>query len=226
MKYELYYLDDKSNKFWTIELIDKTYKTTYGKAGSKGRETKKAFESIEKAKKAIKTQLKSKLKKGYKMGEKPDWNNKPMNNETFWQILGLFNWRKQGNDDAVIEPAVKILAQFKVAEIYKFYDILNQKLFALDTKAHAKEIGSEAYNEEDKYLSADWFLYSRCACLTNGEGYYENVLKNPAAFPKDMEFETLITVARVAYELKTGKEWDYYNAEFSYETFSNEAGWK
>jgi len=52
------------------------------------------------------------------MGEKSDWNNKPMNNETFWQILGLFNWRKQGNDDAVIEPVVKILAQFKIAEIF------------------------------------------------------------------------------------------------------------
>ena len=224
MKYELYYLDDKSNKFWTIELIDKTYKTTYGKAGSKGRETIKAFESIEKAKKAINTLLKSKLKKGYKMGKKPDWNNKPMNNETFWQILGLFDWRKQGDDDAVIEPAVKVLAQFKVEEIYKFYDILNQKLFALDTKAHAKEIGSEAY-KEDKYFSADWFLYSRCACLTNGEDYYENVLKNPSAFPKDIEFETLITVASEAYELKTDEEWNYCS-EFSYETYSNEVAWK
>ena len=54
------------------------------------------------------------------MGEKSDWNNKPMNNETFWQILGLFNWRKQGNDDAVIEPVVKILAQFKIAEIFQY----------------------------------------------------------------------------------------------------------
>ncbi len=230
MKYELFFQDDKSNKFWIIELVGKTYKVSNGRVGANPRTTIKEFANIEEAKNAIEKQVKSKLKKGYKEGKSPayknvDWATLPMNNETFWRILNLFNWKKQGDDDAVIKPAVKVLSQLSIEKIYKFEDILSQKLFALDTMAHAKEIGSECY-KEGEYFSSDWFLYCRCACITNGEKFYETVLKNPSTFPKDLEFETLITAAREAFELKTNEEWNYKCEDFSYETYSNTKGWK
>lgn len=229
MKHYLYYQNDKSNKFWTIELIGSGYKTTNGRVGATPRETNKEFLSEEDAMSAIEKQVKSKLRKGYKEGdiptyEKPDWSSIPMNNKTFWRILGLFNWGKQGDDEAVIKPAVLALSQMKVEAIYKFEDILSEQLFYLDTKAHAREIGEEGY-KEDTYFSSDWFLYSRCTCLINGEDFYNEVLNNPSSFPKDMEFETLITVAQEAFEKKTKEEWNYNCKQYSYESFSNEKGW-
>ena len=41
--------------------------------------------------------------------------------------------------------------------------------------------------------------------------------------PKDMEFEALLMVARLAYQRKTGEEFDYL-PKVSYETFSNRVG--
>ena len=42
--------------------------------------------------------------------------------------------------------------------------------------------------------------------------------------PKDLEFEALLSLAPNAYELKTGKDFEY-GTGCSYETFSNVAGW-
>jgi hypothetical protein len=60
--------------------------------------------------------------------------------------------------------------------------------------------------------------------VANGREYFELVLRDPSRIPKDMEFESLLYVARNAYERKTRKEWDFASA-VSYETFANEAGW-
>ncbi len=42
--------------------------------------------------------------------------------------------------------------------------------------------------------------------------------------PKDMEFESLLTVGPTAFERKTGEDFGHV-APISYETFSNQAGW-
>jgi hypothetical protein len=72
---------------------------------------------------------------------------------------------------------------------------------------------------------ADGFLYARCVVVANGKEFYEAVLKDPSKFPKNMEFESLLGLASGAYELKTGKEFEY-STGCSYESFSNPAGWR
>jgi hypothetical protein len=45
--------------------------------------------------------------------------------------------------------------------------------------------------------------------------------------PKDVEFESLLYVAQRAYERKTGSEDDVVESTaVSFETFSNQNGWK
>jgi predicted DNA-binding WGR domain protein len=232
MRREFSYQDDKSNKFWTIEVVGKTYVTTNGRFGAAPRETRKEFADEADAQREAEKQVAAKLKKGYIEGAiistapppaKPNWSAMTMSEEVFWKIIGLLNWKKQGNDDAVIKPAVAALAQMSPADIEQFEDLLAEKLHALDTEAHAREIGDEAYRP-GKHFSADWFLYERCVVVANGRDYFEFVRAAPKQMPKDMEFEAILTVAPSAYERKTGREFQH-ETPLSYETFSNRQGW-
>ncbi len=66
MKTHLEYSDEKSNKFWKIEVSGKSHTVTYGKIGSKGTSKTKEFETAEKALKDAEKLVKAKTKKGYK----------------------------------------------------------------------------------------------------------------------------------------------------------------
>ena len=142
----------------------------------------------------------------------------------FWTIVAMLNWAATGDDDAVAVPAVTELAKYEIEEIHEFQSILARKLYALDTRAHAEQIGEYAYREGEGF-SVDWFLYARCAVVANGEQLYTRVLENPPEFPMDIEFESLLYLAPEAYERKTGAEYNHV-AEPSYETFSNVEGWR
>ena len=147
-------------------------------------------------------------------------------NETeFWRIIGLFNWKRTGDDEAVLKPAVKALANKSPEEITAFEEILSQKLFALDTKAHAMQMGEDAYVDDKHHFSVDLFLYARCCVVANGKEYYDSVLADPSEFPEDMDFEALLELAATAYEAKTGKDPEFFETSVSYETFSNTLGW-
>ncbi len=232
MRRDFYYQDDRSNKFWTIEVADRTCITTHGRIGSRPRETRKEFPTQDAAQRELEKQVASKLKKGYIEGPldavpeyvKPDWSTMAMSDDVFWRIISLFNWKKLGDDEAVIEPAVAALVQMDVADIEQFEEILAEKLYALDTEAHAREIGEEAF-QPGKHFSVDWFLYERCAVVANGREFHASVLADPAQMPKDMEFEAILSVGSSAHERKTGQELDHVTP-VSYETFSNRAGWQ
>lgn len=142
-----------------------------------------------------------------------------MNIQQFWDVIALLDWSKSGDDDAVIEPVVAVLAAMPVGNIHQFQDILSEKLWNLDTRAHALAI-----NPDEDSISADGFLYDRCAVVANGRSFYQAVLKNPEKFPKGLEFGKLLSVADLAYERKTGEEFQHV-PKFNYETGSNIAGW-
>lgn len=148
-----------------------------------------------------------------------------MDENEFWDIVGMLNWDETGDDDAVVEPVVNYLSNQSDEDIFQFDELLAQKLHALDTKAHAKEIGEGAYINDDQYFSVDSFLYSRCVVVANGKELFEHALNNPSEFPKDMEFEAILYVAQDAYERKNGKKWNYVSPT-SYETFKNVGGWE
>jgi predicted DNA-binding WGR domain protein len=228
---EFYFQDETSNKFWTIELTGSTCVTTNGRVGAKPRETRKDFPDAASAQRDFDRQIAAKVAKGYVEGSRADipkhnatdWSKLTMSDDVFWRIIKLFDWKKTGDDDAVLRRAVAALSQMTEEDICRFEDILASKLFLLDTEAHAREIGSEAYHP-DKHFSVDWFLYERCVVIANGRELFDNVLADPRNMPKDMEFEAILTLAGSAFELKTGRSFEYV-AQPSYETFSNAAGW-
>ena len=101
-----------------------------------------------------------------------------------------------------------------------------QKLQKLDGKAYAREIGESAYDGDDEFLSVDTFLYARCCVVANGREFFERVLRDPHAMPKDNEFEMLLSIPEVAYGRKNkGRHYPHTHTP-DYETFSNDDGWK
>lgn len=140
----------------------------------------------------------------------------------FWNIIQQLDWSKEGDDAAVVEPVIQILAQRPLAHIYRFENILAEKLWHLDTQQHAQVFLDDP---EEGYLSVDDFLYTRCAVIANGQDFYLNVLNNPSEMPIDLTFEPLLYVAHHAYKRKTGKELMFIPA-YNYETYSNKEGWK
>ncbi len=140
----------------------------------------------------------------------------------FWEFIGLLDWAQEGDDAKVVEPLVGHLANQPLSHIYRFSDVLAEKLWQLDTRAHAQVFLDDP--EEEGYLSVDDFLYTRCAVVANGPDYYEKVLKSPAKVPKDLTFEPLLYIALKAYKRKTGKDFTAIPAR-NYETYSNKGGW-
>ena len=147
-----------------------------------------------------------------------------MTDAVFWALIAMLNWGATGDDEAVIAPVVDELSRMSVEEIQQFDDVLASKLFALDTRAHATEIGEGSY-VEGEHFSVDMFLYARCVVVANGREVFDAVIADPSSFPKDLEFESLLYIAAAAYEKKTGEE--YTHSPYpSYETYSNKEGWR
>jgi len=141
--------------------------------------------------------------------------------DDFWRVIDKIDWSKKGAENK-LKPAVKMLAEMPVSSMYIFADRLSAKLYHLDTKAHA-----EAYAAKDPehFISADDFLYARCAVVAEGKEYYEKVLNDPSQMPDEIVFEPLLYLADDAFEVKMGIPFNYMPT-YSYETQSNKAGWQ
>ena len=109
-------------------------------------------------------------------------------------------------------------------EIREFDDRLAEKLHALDTEANARHMGQYAFGRRKERFSPDLFLYARCAVIAGGGEAYEQVMANPKEFPKDLEFEAILSIAETAYREATGEEYTHVTAT-DYETFQNRQGW-
>ena len=155
----------------------------------------------------------------------PQKPKKMMDVAAFWAIIELLDWKHLEDDDKVMASAVEALAAQSKAEIRRFAERLAHLLYLLDTREHAGHIGELSYDEKSRYISADGFLYARCAALAGGKAFYESALNDPTRMPKDVEFESLLGLAATAYESKTGEEFEY-EPGCCFETFSNVGGWK
>lgn len=145
-----------------------------------------------------------------------------LTDEAFWKLIALLDWDQTGNDAKVVAPLVLELEQKPLALIYRFLDLLSEKLWHLDTRHHAQVFLDDP--EEEGYLSSDDFLYARCAVVANGKEYYEKVLHQPSEMPTHLTFEPLLYVAMTAYQNKTGKSLMALPPH-NYETYSNKKGW-
>ena len=65
MKHHLTFKDDKSDKFWQIEISGSSFTVTYGKTGTAGTSQVKNFSSEEECQQEAEKLLNEKLKKGY-----------------------------------------------------------------------------------------------------------------------------------------------------------------
>ncbi len=65
MNIKLTFKDDKSDKFWNIEVAGNSFTVTYGKTGTAGQTQTKTFDNEEKCLKEAEKLLAEKLKKGY-----------------------------------------------------------------------------------------------------------------------------------------------------------------
>ena len=146
-----------------------------------------------------------------------------MTEEVFWDIIGMLDWEKEGDDDAVLEPAINFLSDFPIPEISRFQDLLSEKLHQLDGEQYARHIGESAYGGH-RHFSADGFLYARCCAVANGRLFYQHVIGHSEDMPKDLEFEALLRLADSACVKKTGKHLEHIPA-FNYETGFNSQGW-
>lgn len=148
-----------------------------------------------------------------------------MSEQQFWDIIGKLDWRQE-EDEAIMAPAVKALSQYSEKEIHEFSEILAEKLYALDGRRFAEQLGGDSWTEDgSKHFSVDLFLYARCCVVANGKETYEQVLHDPARMPKGYTFESLLYLANDAWKLKTGQYNYSHIPEVWYETFSNLDGW-
>ncbi len=222
-----------SNKFWIIEQFDEKYSVHWGKLGTDGRSNEKVFSTKEECSQKVEKLIKEKISKGYietndliNIPEKQILEYQPMDEDGFWEIISSFNWRKTGDDDAVLRPALKKLVSMTVDDIKQFAEILARKLFELDGLIYASNIGSDSYKGENEYFSTDYFLYVRCCVVANGKGFFNHVLTNPTSMPKEMDFEALLYLADEAYNKKLKTEGEFIETTLSFETFSNKEKWK
>jgi len=149
-----------------------------------------------------------------------------MDERGFWKVIDLFDWDEEGDDDSVVAPAREALKRLGAEAIFSFDDILAEKLYTLDTRAHCKACyqGELDPDEGDDYISADDFLYSRCNVVANGRDFYNKVLSDPSQMPQDMEFESLLFLASAAFEELTGSTYEH-SPKVNCESFQNAAGW-
>lgn len=149
-------------------------------------------------------------------------NFQPLKDSAFWELIDLLDWGKEKNQ-AIVAPLIKKLSTLPVGHIYNFQELLAQKLYQLDQQQFAENIGKFAY-QEGEYFSVDYFLYARACVIANGKKAFEEVLTEPKTMFKDLTFESLLTVASIAYEKKTGQQFIYVPSK-NIETYSNKIGW-
>jgi hypothetical protein len=142
----------------------------------------------------------------------------------FWSIIDKFNWDNEEDNDAILEPAIAYLALQPVRHIFDFADLLSEKLYALDTRSYAQNMGDDSWSP-NKYFSVDNFLYARCCVVANGKKVFQEVLGNSLLMPKDKTFEDILYVASTAFIRKMGKKYGY-TPIFPIETYSNKEGWQ
>ncbi len=143
--------------------------------------------------------------------------------DLFWNTMDLCDWTNEGDDDKVLKPVVQYLSKQEDNVIFEFDDLMTELLYQLDTKKLAEQC-----KKVDPLMGDDSFLYSRCVALINGPAYYEKVRQGKEKGVWDMEFEALIYVPSKAWALKHNGSVDKYphTSPLSYETGSNQAGWK
>ena len=151
-----------------------------------------------------------------------------MEEGAFWHLIAQLGSQR---DDAGFDRLSGTIRALPAAEILNFQDRLSEVLHRLDYRAIARQKWRST--EQPRWfpripgISADGFLYARCAAVIEGQSTVEGIIADHRRFARawDLAAERLLSVAPDAFEGATGTPWDYGRpAPVSYETGSNPTG--
>lgn len=146
-----------------------------------------------------------------------------MDEDDFWDAIGLLDWDCEGGDAAVAEPLVAHLAALPDGDLFVFDDALAAHLRALDQR----DVADRAFGPFRDRLFPDEFLGWRCACVAAGRDRWEDALAGCSAPPPGERFEELMFAPMRAWARKHGDDPpDYPHQPYpGFQTCANEEGW-
>ncbi|MDX3354690.1 DUF4240 domain-containing protein [Streptomyces sp. ME01-24h] len=140
-----------------------------------------------------------------------------MDENAFWQLIEDCKPMTPDPDaEQLVATLTSHLVEGPLGTVKQFAEQLSWALYRLDRREYGHS------------LSGDAFLYTRAAVVAAGRETYDRVLRNPAEFVPfatgGVWAESLLYVPDRAYEHMTGEEWGR-RTRYSYESYSNTAGW-
>lgn len=148
---------------------------------------------------------------------------KKMSAIDFFHLTDAYlDWEKKGNDFAVIEPLIALLAKWGDDLIFAFDDTMAELLYQLDTRKNAQDI------YKDGIFSGDEFLEIRCAALINSKRFYNDIINGRKKLKRDLVFPAILCVPHEAWARLHDKNPQEYPhiTKFCYESMSNSEGWQ
>lgn len=150
-------------------------------------------------------------------------DDREMSDNEFFRITNAYlDWDKQGDDAAVLEPLIALLAKWGDKLIFAFEDRMAQLLYSLDTR----RIANNVYKGE--HFSKDDFLYTRCVVLVNGKQYYNDIIRGVRRLGADLQFDAILYAPVCAWarcHLRAPEAYPHV-PPVSYETMSNQEAWQ
>lgn len=226
--------DGFSNKFWNVEIQDKTQIITFGKISTQGRQNTKEFETVEECQQETEKLIFQKLKKGYvEISDENDVPDKiPLLDEGagelfFWSSIEKSNKHKNSHwseydIDEHLENLTELLSKSGKQKLIQFEKCLQQNLQKLYTAEIAEFYilltnSFESKNGQiifDDSISEDGFIYFRCWILLQGKEFFDDISQDLNAFISgkysfdiaDTWAEGLLYVADEAYSINHENE--------------------
>lgn len=239
--------DKLSDKFWNVELTKNIQKVTFGKIGTKGRETIKEYSSEEECIKETEKLITQKQKKGYieikgndAIPSKKEVSDEAKGDIYFWEAIEKSNKHKKGHwseydIDEHLECLTEYLSKYGKERLILFERTMQEKLSKLYTAEIAElsiilECDFKKENDLyifDDYISDDGFIYFRCWLLLKGKDFFDDITTDIQSFVSgkysfnigDCWAEGLLYVADDAYSVNHENEDESEIRDAVYESY-------
>ncbi len=213
MKRYFTYTDEKTDKFWSIDLIGETITIVYGKGHTLGVTHTKKMESVAEAEREIEKMIRDKTRNGYR--ETVERVIEKFGQADFWTLIER---AKTSSED--IESQVELLTEFlsqrSVDDIFEFRRIIDQQY----VNSYSYDLWGAAYLINGG-CTTEGFEHFRGWLIAKGRTVFQSALENPDNLAKyvqesdddfgEYEAEDMMCVAEKAFELKTGQAAEEFN---------------